>query len=349
MYTFNEVSSHGHEQVMFCNDSVSGLRVIIALHNTKHGRAMGATRLFPYVSEAEALKDALRLSRGMTYKAACAKIPVGGGKAVIIGDPGIKNRDLLHAYGRVIEKLGGQFVTGQDINLSIDDVRTIAEKTQYVVGVSGQGGGPVTSTAKGVLLGILAAVKFKLKRSSLDGVRVAVQGVGGVGKELCMLLHTHGALLTLSDIDPERAKSVAAITGAQVVQPEEIFSCTADVFAPCSLGFILNDSTIPQLKASIIAGCANNQLADEHHHSRLLMERDILYCPDYVINAGGLINVYNEMIGYDEQKENFALLGIPQTLQEIFEIAESDGITTNEIANRIAEEQIHRYSCLSPN
>ena len=340
---FTEISKSGHEQVLYCYDKVTDLRAIIALHDTRYGIAMGATRLWPYHSEEDALRDALRLSRGMTYKAACANIPVGGGKAVIIGEPSKKGRDFFHAYGRFIEQLGGRFVTGQDVNLSMEDVRIIAEKTKHVVGVTGVGGGPTVATAAGVIYGMLAAVKFKLQASGLRGLTIAVQGVGGVGKELCVQLHALGARLVISDIDSTKTTEIARLTGAKIVAPAEIHSLPVEIYAPCALGAILNEITIPQIKAKIVAGSANNQLADEARHSQLMAEAGILYCPDYVINAGGLIYVYNEMIGYDEHREKAHLGEISKTLQRIFASAQSEGITTYEAAHAIGNEQIRAW------
>lgn len=337
---FTEISKSGHEQVLYCYDERTDLRAIIALHDTKYGMAMGATRLWPYRSEADALRDALRLSRGMTYKAACANIPVGGGKAVIIAEPSQKGREFFHAYGHFIEQLGGRFVTGQDVNLSIEDVRTIGEKTKHVVGITGLGGGPTVATAEGVIYGMLAAAKFKLRASELRGLTIAVQGVGGVGKELCMQLHALGARLVVSDIDSTKTTEIAHLTGAKIASPAEIHSLPVEIYAPCALGAILSDITIPQIKAKIVAGSANNQLAEETRDGRLLAEAGILYCPDYVINAGGLINVYNEMIGYDEGREKVHLGGISKTLQRIFASAQSEGITTYAAAHAVGNERI---------
>lgn len=342
MKLFETTTEMGHQQVLFCHDQETGLKAIIALHNTDPGAAMGATRLFPYSSEEAALRDALRLSRGMTYKAACANIPVGGGKGVIIADPAHKSESLLRAYGRFVESLKGRFITGQDVNLSPQDVRKICSETRYVVGVEEKSGGPAPVTATGALLGIKAAVEFQLQRRSLEGLKVAVQGLGNVGKTLCQLLHERGATLFVSDIRRERAEEVADLYGATLVNPDQIHAQAVDVFSPCALGGILNSTTIPQIQAPIIAGAANNQLEDEQQHGQLLTARNILYCPDYVINAGGLINVYNEMIGYDETKVFKELNNIYDTLLRIFEIAKRDGITTDEASKHLAKERILR-------
>ena len=341
MKLFETVTQMGHEQVLFCHNPEQNLKAIIAIHDASLGSAMGATRLWPYASEADALRDVLRLSRGMTYKAACANIPVGGAKAVIIADPQAKTNDLLRAYGRFVDSLNGRFVTGQDVNLCANDVREICQETKYVVGVSEESGGPAVITAYGVLFGIKAAVEFKLQKR-LDELKVAIQGLGNVGSHLCKLLSEKGVTLFVTDINPERTAEMKRLYGATVVEPDEIYSLDVDVFSPCALGATLNDSTIPLLKASIVAGSANNQLENEQVHSKLLKSKGILYCPDYVINAGGLINVYNEMIGYEEDKAFKQLNGIYDTLLEIFNIAQQQNITNFEAAQKLAEERIEK-------
>jgi len=342
MELFETVGEMGHEQVLFCHGKDPDIKAIIAIHDTSLGPAMGATRLWPYVSEEAALRDALRLSRGMTYKAACANIPVGGGKAVIIANPENKTEDLMRAYGRFVERLQGRFITGQDVNLSPHDVRIINKETKHVVGMSEKSGGPAPITATGVFLGIKAAVESRLQTQQLAGLKVAVQGLGNVGKNVCQRLHDHGVKLYVADISPEKTAEVQRLFGATVVEPEEIFSLDVDVFTPCALGGILNSQTIPQLKAVIVAGAANNQLADEQLHSRMLSAQGILYAPDYVINAGGLINVYNEMIGYNEEKAFKQMNNIYDTLLDIFDRAKQQGITTNDAAKQLGDERILR-------
>ena len=339
---FETIREMGHEQVFFCHDKESDMRAIIALHDTGLGPAMGATRLWPYACEEDALRDVLRLSRGMTYKAACANIPVGGGKAVIIANPENKTDGLLRAYGRFVDSLKGRFITGQDVNISLEDVRKIRGETSYVVGVSKKAGEPVVTTALGVFLGIKAAVEFRLQKKELHELKVAVQGIGNVGKNLCKQLHEYGVRIFVSDPKRENTEEVKHLYGATVVDTNEIYSLDVDVFAPCALGGILNSSTIPLIKAPIIAGAANNQLEDEQIHSRLLQSKEILYCPDYVINAGGLINVYNEMIGSDEEKTLKQLNNIYHSLLDIFRRAKEEGITTHEAAKHLAEERIMR-------
>ena len=341
MELFETVTQMGHEQVLFCHSPEQNLKAIIAIHDASLGSAMGATRLWPYASEADALRDVLRLSRGMTYKAACANIPVGGAKAVIIADPKDKTSDLLRSYGRFIDRLNGRFVTGQDVNLCADDVREICKETKYVVGTTEVSGGPALITAYGVLFGIKAAVEFKLQKK-LNELKIAVQGLGNVGSNLCKLLHEKGATLFVTDINPERTDQMKRLYGATVVNPDEIYGLDVDIFSPCALGATINDSTIPQLKAKIVAGSANNQLEHEQRDSKLLKSREILYCPDYVINAGGLINVYNEMIGYEEDKAFKQLNGIYDTLLEIFNIAQQQDITSFEAAQKLAEERIEK-------
>lgn len=342
MELFETVKEMGHEQVLFCHGKDPDITAIIAIHDTSLGPAMGATRLFPYISEEAALKDVLRLSRGMTYKAACANIPVGGGKAVIIANPQEKTDGLFEAYGRFVEKLHGRFITGQDVNVTPDDVRIIRRQTSHVVGTSEKSGGPAPITAQGVLLGIKAAVEFRLGNRGLDGLRVAVQGLGNVGSNLCQYLHENGAELFVTDVHSEKTEQMERMYNAKVVAPNEIYALDVDVFAPCALGGILNNSTIPLIKAPIIAGAANNQLENEQLHSQVLTSMGILYCPDYVINGGGLINVYNEMIGYDEVKAFKQLNNIYETLTEIFGIAQEQEMTTFAASQRLAEERIKR-------
>ncbi|MCC5636751.1 tryptophan dehydrogenase ScyB [Nostoc sp. CHAB 5844] len=340
MQLFETVREMGHEQILYCHGKNPDIRAIIAIHDTSLGPAMGATRLYPYINEEAALKDALRLSRGMTYKAACANIPAGGGKAVIIANPADKTDAMLRAYGRFVESLKGRFITGQDVNITPQDVRTIKQETNYVVGVEEKSGGPAPITALGVFLGIQAAVEFSWQTQRLESMRVAVQGLGNVGKNLCQHLHEHGVQLFVSDISPEKTAQIKRLFGATVVEPEEIYALDVDIFSPCAMGGIINSQTIPIIQAKIIAGAANNQLENERLHGQRLIEKGILYCPDYVINAGGIINVYNEMIGYDEDKAFKQVNNIYDTLLKIFGIAYQQGITTNDASKRLAEERI---------
>ena len=340
MKLFETINQMGHERVLFHQNPESGLKAIVALHDTDLGVAMGATRMLPYANEADALRDVLRLSRGMTYKAACANIPVGGAKAVIIADPQHKTEAMLKAYGRFIESLQGVFVTGQDVNLSSQDVHIIGKETKHVVGLTTASLGPAPVTAAGVSLGIKAALEFCFGDRPLSDITVAVQGLGNVGQRLCQLLHKEGVKLFVSDISHEKTWLAQRLYNATVVSPQEIYGLDVDVFSPCALGGILNSSTIPLIKAPIIAGSANNQLQNEAIDSHALTQKGILYCPDYVINSGGLIDVYNEMIGYEPAKVKQQLNDIYTTLTEIFTTAQQQHLTTNEAAFQLAQTRI---------
>ncbi len=341
MEIFGHPEFDGHEQVVFGHDAASGLRAIIAIHNTNLGPALGGCRMWPYASEAEALTDVLRLARGMTYKSALAGLSYGGGKAVILGDPRKdKSEALFLAMGRFVDSLGGRYVTAEDVGISVDDVEVMARATHHVAGTrAGGAGDPSPSTAYGVLMGIRAAVAHKLGRNSLDGVRVAVQGVGHVGYHLCHLLDQAGARLTVTDIDDKAIERVADEFGAEPVAPDAITGVASEVFAPCALGAIINDVTIDQLQAPIVAGSANNQLAEPRHGVELL-RRGVLYAPDYVINAGGVINISHEGPDYDKRAAVDHVGRIHATLREIFGRAEAAGIPTSEAADRLAEERL---------
>ncbi len=345
MEIFGHPEFDGHEQVVFGHDAASGLRAIIAIHNTNLGPALGGCRMWPYASEAEALTDVLRLARGMSYKSALAGLAYGGGKAVILGDPRKdKSEALFLAMGRLVESLGGRYTTAEDVGISVDDVEVMARVTRHVAGTRAAGAGdPSPSTAYGVLMGIRAAVAHKLGRNSLDGVRVAVQGVGHVGTQLCRFLDQAGARLTVSDIDSAAVARVADAFGAEAVAPEAITGVAGEVFAPCALGAVINDETIERLQAPIVAGSANNQLAEPRHGVEL-MRRGVLYAPDYVINAGGVINISHEGPAYDKQAAIDHVGRSHDTLREIFGRAEAAGIPTSEAADRLAEERFTKVS-----
>jgi len=338
-----------HEQVVFVSDDKSGLKAIIAVHNSNLGPALGGCRMWPYASEEEAVRDVLRLSRGMTYKSAMANLKLGGGKSVIIGNPRTqKTPVLLAAFARALEQLNGRYIAAEDSGTSVADMKTMAQFTRHVAGIhdkpSDEGtrsGDPSPATAYGTFIGIQAAVKERLGRDSLDGLRVAVQGVGNVGYDLARQLKEAGAQLWVTDIHREPLVQAGKELGATVVAPDEIFGLDVDVFAPCALGAILNDTTIPQLKASIVAGAANNQLA-EARHGLELMKRGILYAPDYVINAGGIIDVYHERIGFDRAVLLKHIEGIHDNLMEVFERARKEERPTGEVADAIAEERFQR-------
>ena len=338
-----------HEQVVFVSDDKSGLKAIIAVHNSNLGPALGGCRMWPYASEEEAVRDVLRLSRGMTYKSAMARLKLGGGKSVIIGNPRTdKTPALLAAFARALEQLNGRYIAAEDSGTSVADMKTMAQFTRHVAGLhdkpSDQGtrsGDPSPATAYGTFVGIQTAVKERLGRDSLEGLRVAVQGVGNVGFDLARQLGEAGVKLWVTDIHREPLVQAGKELGATVVAPEEIFGLDVDVFAPCALGAILNDSTIPQLKAKIVAGAANNQLA-EPRHGLELMKRGILYAPDYVINAGGIIDVYHERIGFERAALIRHIEGIRDNLMEVFERAREEERPTAEVADAIAEERFRR-------
>ena len=338
-----------HEQVVFVSDDKSGLKAIIAVHNSKLGPALGGCRMWPYASEEEAVRDVLRLSRGMTYKSAMANLKLGGGKSVIIGNPRTdKTPALLAAFARALEQLNGRYIAAEDSGTSVADMKFMTQFTQHVAGIhdkpSDEGtrsGDPSPATAYGTFIGIQAAVKERLGRDSLDGLRVAVQGVGNVGYDLARQLKEAGARLWVTDIHREPLVQAGRELGATVVAPDEIFGLDVDVFAPCALGAVLNDSTIPQLKASIVAGAANNQLAEARHGVEL-MKRGILYAPDYVINGGGIIDVYHERIGFERAALIRHIEGIRDNLIEVFERAREEERPTAEVADAIAEERFRR-------
>ena len=338
-----------HEQVVFVSDDKSGLKAIIAVHNSNLGPALGGCRMWPYASEEEAIRDVLRLSRGMTYKSAMANLKLGGGKSVIIGNPRThKTPALLAAFARALEQLNGRYIAAEDSGTSVADMKYMTQFTRHVAGIHDKpsdagtrSGDPSPATAYGTFIGIKAAVKERLGRDTLDGLRVAVQGVGNVGFDLARQLKEAGAQLWVTDIHREPLVQAGKELDATVVAPEEIFGLDVDVFAPCALGAVLNDTTIPQLKARIVAGAANNQLA-EPRHGLELMKRGILYAPDYVINAGGIIDVYHERIGFDRSALLKHIEGIHDNLMEVFERARKEERPTGEVADAIAEERFKR-------
>ena len=334
----------GHEQVVFGHDRATGLRAILAIHSTALGPAAGGCRMWAYPSSDEALTDALRLSRGMSYKNAMAELDFGGGKAVIIGDARAhKSPALFQAFGRLVESLGGRYITAEDVGTTTADMEQVATQTRFVSGLarkSGEvGGDPGPKTALGVFLGIRAAVRFQLGRS-LEGVGVAVQGLGGVGHPLCRLLAADGARLTVADARTELAQQVGDELGATVVPAEAILEQQAEVLAPCALGAVLNERSIPRLRVRVIAGAANNQLAREAD-GQALMKAGILYAPDYVINAGGIINVAHEYHGgSSEAAVRAAIEKIPERLSAIFERARRESLPTSVVADQMARERL---------
>jgi leucine dehydrogenase len=337
---FALLAEHRHEQVSIFAEPSSGYRGIIAIHDTTLGPALGGTRFWNYESDREALIDALRLARGMTYKAAVAGLNLGGGKSVIIGDNKTTRREaIFRAHGRHVESLGGRYITAEDVGTSAQDMEFIRAETEHVTGLLGKSGDPSPVTAYGVYRGMKACAKERWNSDSLTGKTVAVQGCGHVGYSLCKLLFAEGARLIVTDIDPQRVKSVVQDLRATAVAPDEIYAQAADIFAPCALGATLNDETIPQLKVQIIAGGANNQLAEERHGD-LLARRGILYAPDYVINGGGLINVNAELHGWSLERARNKAGEIYDTILRVFEIAKEEGIPTYRAADRLAEQRI---------
>ncbi|MEZ5628665.1 Glu/Leu/Phe/Val dehydrogenase dimerization domain-containing protein [Denitromonas sp.] len=349
MSVFSQRDFADHEQVVFVSDDASGLKAIIAIHNSNLGPALGGCRMWPYASEDEAIRDVLRLSRGMTYKSALAGLKLGGGKSVIIGNPRTdKSPALLDAFATALNRLNGRYIAAEDSGTSVADMKYLAERTAHVAGIvdkptdtGTRSGDPSPATALGTFVGIKAAVKAQLGRDSLEGVRVAVQGVGNVGFDLAQQLHAAGAQLWVTDIHKDNLVRAGSELGATVVAPEAIYGLDVDVFAPCALGAILNDQTIPQLKARIVAGASNNQLAEARHGSEL-MRRGILYAPDYVINAGGIIDVYYERTGFDRAALLKHVEGIYDTLLEIFERAGKEQRPTGEVADALAEARFKR-------
>lgn len=344
MTVFTAHDFDAHEQVVFCYDAATNLKAIIAIHNTNRGPALGGTRFWPYASEEEALTDVLRLARGMTYKAALANLNLGGGKAVIIGDPKTeKTPEKMAAFGRFVERMNGLYITAEDVGTSPEDMEIIHGQTKHVVGLLGESGDPSILTAYGVFTGIKACLQHHYGHQSFSGIRIMVQGLGHVGMELARHLHEAGATLIVSDIDAALVQKAIKTFGATPVPPQDVFDVEADIFSPCALGGIINDQTINHLKCSIVAGAANNQLA-ESYHDTLLAERNILYAPDYLINAGGLINVTYEGPNYDREKVLLHVSGIYDTLLEIFSLAKASKITTGAACDHLAEQRFRKNS-----
>ena len=339
---FDYLEEYDYEQLVFCHDRNSGLKAIIGIHDTTLGPALGGTRIWDYKTEEEAIIDVLRLSRGMTYKNAAAGLNLGGGKAVIIGDPEkIKSEQLFRAFGRYIEGLGGRYITAEDMNAGTKDMAYIHDETDFVVGLEGKSGNPSPVTAIGVFRGIMAAVNEVYGSDDLNDKVVAVQGLGAVGYDVCRLLYEAGAKLYVTDIRKESIERAVAELGAIAVAPDEIYKVECDIFAPCAMGAVINDFTIDQLKCKIVAGSANNQLADKKHGD-MLMEKEILYVPDYVINSGGVINVYEEIKGYNKERAMNRASGIYDSVKKIIEISKRENIPTYQAADRMAEERIEK-------
>jgi leucine dehydrogenase len=340
MKLFDTIAEMGHEQLVLCQDSASGYRGIIAVHSTVLGPALGGTRFWKYASDEDAIVDALRLARGMTYKNAVAGLNLGGGKSVIIGDNKTADREMIfRAHGRFVESLGGRYITAEDVGTSTADMDYVHMETDYVSGLAGRSGDPSPVTAHGVFRAIQASAHERWGSDELTNKTIAVQGCGHVGYYLAKELNEAGAKLVVTDIDPDRVKRVVNEFGARAVSADEIYSVQADIFAPCALGAIINDKTIPQLKVEIVAGAANNQLLEERHGDEL-ESRKILYAPDYVANAGGVINVYSELAGWTSARAFRKADEIYDTIRKVFEISRTQAIPTYLAADRLAEQRI---------
>ncbi len=340
MDLLSQMHTLGHEQVLFSHDPSCGYFGIIAIHDTTLGPALGGTRFWQYASTDEAVTDALRLARGMTYKSAVMGINLGGGKSVIVGDNKRQDREaLFRAHGRFIETLGGRYITAEDVGTGPADMEYIKLETDHVAGLMGLSGDPSPVTAFGVYVGMKAAARARWGSDRLEGKTVAVQGCGHVATYLCRHLHAEGVTLIVTDIDAEKVKRIVDETGARSVAPDAIYDQQSDIYAPCALGATINDQTLPRLRVAVIAGAANNQLAEDRHGD-LLEQRGILYAPDYVINGGGVINVYGELHHWPEERSKKKAGEIYDTLLRIFEIATRDGIPTYRAADRLAEQRI---------
>ena len=340
---FETLATSGHEQVVFCNNPDAGLKAIIAVHNTVLGPALGGVRMRPYANEADAVRDVLRLSRTMTYKNALAGLNVGGGKAVILGDPKAdKSEALLRAFGRAVEALGGRYITAEDVGTDVNDMELLYLETEFVTGVHqvhGGSGDPAPFTAYGTLQGLMASLQRKLGHEEVAKTSIAVQGLGHIGMELVKLLKERGAKLFVSDLDPAKVERAVAEYGAEAVAPDEIYDVAADVFAPCAREGAIDAQTLERLKVKIVCGSANNQLAS-HAVGDELHRRGILYAPDYAVNAGGVMNVSLEIDGYNRERAMRLIRSIYHNVSKIFDLAEREGISPQYAADRIAESRL---------
>lgn len=343
MGIFTQLVEFDYEQLVFCQDKNSGLRAMIAVHDTTLGPALGGARMWMYDTEEDAIRDVLRLSRGMTYKNAAAGLNLGGGKAVIIGDPKKdKSEELFRAFGRFVQGLNGRYITAEDVGTSVEDMDFIYQETDYVTGKSpafGSSGNPSPVTAYGVYRGMKAAAKVAFGSDDLSDKTIAVQGLGNVAYNLCTHLHKEGATLVVTDINEQRVKQAVEQFGAKAVDPNDIYDAQCDIFSPNALGGIINDDNIPRLKCRLIAGAANNQLQTARH-GEIVEANDIVYAPDYVLNAGGVINVADELMGYNRERALKKVETIYDNVLKVFAIAERDSIPSYLAADRMAEERI---------
>ncbi|MEN9335601.1 MAG: Leucine dehydrogenase [Bacteroidota bacterium] len=343
---FGQLSFDNHEQIVFCHDKDTGLKAIIGIHNTVLGPALGGTRMWKYNNEWEALNDVLRLSRGMTYKSAISGLNLGGGKAVIIGDAKTdKNPELMRKFGEFVNSLSGKYITAEDVGMVTADMDTVRDVTPYVTGISearGGSGNPSPVTAYGVYMGMKAAAKYQFGSDDLAGKKVLVQGIGHVGETLVSHLCNEGALVQIVDLSEQRLEEVSKKYGATIYTGEDMYSADVDIYAPCALGATINDDTVYKIKAKVIAGAANNQLANENVHGPILQERGIVYAPDFLINAGGIINVYGEIANYGKEEAMRRTENIYNTTLEIFDYAVKNNLTTQKAAMAIAENRIEQ-------
>lgn len=334
-----------HEQIVFCQDNQTGLKAIIAIHDTTLGPALGGTRMWNYNDEHEAIKDVLRLSRGMTFKAAVTGLSLGGGKAVIIGDSKTqKTEALMRRFGQFVDSLGGKYITAEDVGMSAEDMKFVKLETDHVTGIPvemGGGGDPSPVTAYGVYMGIKASAKFKWGSDNLAGRIVVVQGVGHVGENLVKHLTEEGAHVKINDINEENLARVSQMYNAEIIDSKDVYETEMDIYAPCALGATVNDETIPLLNCEIIAGAANNQLEDEVRHSEMLKDKGIVYAPDFLINAGGLINVYSELNGYNRENALNQTKRIFDTTYKILQLAKSENISAHSAALKLAKDNIN--------
>ncbi len=342
MAVFERIYDDNYEQIIFCHDKNTGLKAIIAMHSTALGPATGGCRMWNYRSEEEAVTDVLRLSKGMTYKASISNLPLGGGKSVIMGDASQKTPELLKRFGDFVETLQGNYITAKDVGINSADLKMIKSRTKHILGIAGEAdssGDPSPVTAWGVFNGMKACAEKTFGTKSLKGMRIALQGLGAVNYHLAQHLHQDGAKLIGCDIAPNAVARAKAEFGIEAVDPEAIYSVDCDIFSPGALGAVLNDRTIPQLKCKVIAGAANNQLATENH-GEILLKRGIAYAPDYAINAGGLINIFHELEGYNRDKAWQRVAGIYDTIKLVLERGTAEKLPTNIVANQIAEERV---------
>jgi len=341
---FGQLSFDNHEQIVFCNDKDTGLKAIIGIHNTVMGPALGGTRMWNYANEWEALNDVLRLSRGMTYKSAITGLNLGGGKAVIIGDSKTdKTPEMITRFGEFVNSLSGKYITAEDVGTTTEDMDRIHEVTKFVTGISvekGGSGNPSPVTAYGVYMGMKAAAKFQYGSDVLEGKKVLVQGTGHVGETLISHLTKEGAEVFVSDIHQDKMERMVALYGAKIFTGDDLYSADVDIYSPCALGATINDETIFKIKAKVIAGAANNQLAIEAIHGQILRDRGIVYAPDFLINAGGIINVYGELAHYKKDEAKTRTENIYNTTLEILNFAELNNLTSQQAAMQIAQNRI---------